>query len=74
MLIEFEFEPHSTLYDMINAGIERGYILEGDNDLQSLHKLKHLDERIDEDMKKLNDELNQQHKKKLKGTTRVNFT
>jgi len=40
LLIDFEFEPHSALYDIINQGMETGFILGGNNDIESLERLK----------------------------------
>mmetsp|Transcript_3754 Transcript_3754/g.5678 ORF Transcript_3754/g.5678 Transcript_3754/m.5678 type:complete len:156 (-) Transcript_3754:81-548(-) len=77
IFIDFEFEPHSKMFNIINRGIQARKILEGDNEVQVLRDQALQAQKQDQERESLNSELNAKSgiegsKKISKGTSRVN--
>ena len=66
MTIEFQYDPHSQLYDLINTGIELDLILSDDNEAASEERMQRVRERVDNDNKEIHD-LHKQQKDLEKG-------
>ena len=55
MTIEFQYDPHSQLYDLINTGIELDLILSDDNEAASDERMQRVRDRVDNDNQEIHD-------------------